>query len=119
MNKNLCNIPSCRNYGRYCRIHLVETIKPIAKPKKESDGMKEVMKEYRNEARKFITAHPKCQVCGKPSECIHHKKGRIGENLMNRKTWIAVCIPCHSTIEANPAEAKANNYSESRLIKTS
>lgn len=79
--------------------------------------MKEQLKKYRAEARKFITAHPRCQVkgCTQVSECVHHMAGRVGENLTNQKTWLAVCLSHHRQIEDNPDWAKQNGYSESRL----
>lgn len=97
---------------------MIQTFKPSAPIKKESDSTKEVLKEYKKEAKKFITINPKCQVmgCNKVSECVHHKIGRIGQNLMNKKKWLAVCLEHHRQIEDNPDWAKENGYSDSRLI---
>jgi hypothetical protein len=113
----LCTVKGCTNEGRYCRLHQVLTFKPSAPIKKESEDRKEVNKEYRKKAKAFVKRNPKCKVCGKPSECVHHKKGRIGDNLMNEKTWLPVCLSCHKMIEENPTEAKEKGYSDSRLKK--
>lgn len=118
MTIQLCSVKGCLNEGRYCRLHQVQTFKSSAPIKKESDSAKEVNKEYTKRAKKFITQHPKCKVCGMPSQCVHHKAGRIGENLLNQKTWLPVCLSCHKMIEENPKEAKAKGYSVSRLKET-
>lgn len=46
---------------------------------------------------------------------IHHTKGRVGENLLDTSTWIAVCLPCHDWIDRNPKKAKDLNLIQSRL----
>lgn len=117
MNKDLCTIPTCRNYQRYCRIHLTETFKPAVKIKDESGGQKDANKEYKKLAKVFITLHPRCQVkdCKRPSECIHHMKGRVGDLLTDTKWFLAVCLPCHQKIEQHPSWAKEKGYSSSRL----
>jgi hypothetical protein len=119
MKITLCTVRGCRNEGHYCRIHLVQTVKPLPAIKKESDGMKEVMKDYRKEARKFITVNPKCGVkgCSHISEEVHHQGGRIGENLMNKKKWFPVCHDHHRQITDDPTWAEENGYSVSRLQK--
>ena len=117
MKHDLCQIPTCRNYQKYCRIHLVQTFKAAPSPKKEADSRKEVNKEYKKLAKTFITLHPKCQVqgCKSVSECVHHKRGRVGELLLDTKYFMAVCLPCHQKIELNPSWSKKMGYSESRL----
>jgi hypothetical protein len=111
----LCTHPECRNFQRYCRLHQVLSFKPSAPIKKESEDRKVINKEYRKRAKAFVKKNPKCKVCGFPSECVHHKSGRLGENLMNEKTWLPVCLSCHKMIEENPTEAKQKGYSNSRL----
>ncbi len=90
-------------------------------PKKEinkrSVKMKEAMKGYKKEAKKFMAENPKCQVqgCTKKSDHIHHKAGRIGKNLTDVKNWLAVCAEHHTQIETDVIWAKENNYSVNRL----
>lgn len=121
MPVQFCNVPGCYNFGKYCRRegHTKEIVKPYAKPQKEADNKKAVMNLYRKKARLFISKHPKCAVCSGKSECVHHKAGRIGDNLMNEKTWLPVCLSCHTIIEQNPDYAKQKGYSVSRLKPTS
>lgn len=117
MNNQLCTVKGCPNEGRYCRFHLVETFKTSVPIKKESDSRKEVNKEYRKIAAQFIKSHPKCAVkgCRNASQTVHHKAGRIGELLTDKKNFLAVCLPCHQRITEDSAWAIANNYSVSRL----
>jgi hypothetical protein len=117
MPAQLCTIPTCPNYQKYCRFHLVETFKTAVPIKKEADSRKEANKEYKKIAKEFITKHPKCQVkgCSRPSACIHHRKGRIGELLTDKKHFLAVCLPCHQKIENHPEWANQMGYSVSRL----
>jgi hypothetical protein len=117
MPSPLCKVKGCLFEGRYCRIHSVQTFKPIAAPKKTADSQKEAQKQYKKIARQYITTHPKCQTkgCKSPSECVHHKKGRVGDLLLDTKYFMAVCLDCHRKIEENPDWAKENNYSLSRL----
>jgi hypothetical protein len=112
---NKCNVSGCINEGRYCRLHKVEKIIPLKTVKKVGDSLKEKMKLYRPKARKFITMNPKCKMCGVPSECIHHRAGRLGDNLLDESTWVALCFSCHRFVEENPDWAKENGYSDSRL----
>lgn len=116
----VCTVQGCYAYGRYCRLHNVQTVKPAKPVNKESDSMKESMKVYKKESKKYITLHPKCEVkgCNKVSECIHHRAGRIGDNLTDSKNFMAVCLDCHRWIEEHPKEAKGLGYSVSRLEKT-
>jgi hypothetical protein len=94
---------------------MVEVVKPMKQPKKTGDDLKEKMKVYRKERRRFITLHPKCAVCGGESNQIHHKQGRIGDLLLDQSKWIAVCLPCHDWITEHSDEAIKLGYSESRL----
>jgi DNA-directed RNA polymerase subunit RPC12/RpoP len=67
--------------------------------------------------RKYIQRHPLCEVrgCKNQSQDIHHKKGRVGENLVDTKHFLAVCRSCHIEIESNPEWAYKNGYSVKRL----
>lgn len=116
---NFCKDPSCYAHGKYCRVpgHMSETFKHIPFIKKESDTRKEQLKVYKKVAKKYLTIHPKCEVkgCNKVSECIHHKSGRIAENLIDDSKLLAVCLDHHRQIEDNPEWAKSEGYSLSRL----
>lgn len=119
---NLCAIPGCYNFGRYCRLHKSQEIKPATSIKKVSDKTSEVLrKKYMPIARLFIKQHPKCQAklegCTKDSKTIHHKRGRLGELLIDTNNFLACCFNCHRIIEDNPDTAKEMGLSNSRLKK--
>jgi hypothetical protein len=41
---------------------------------------------------------------------IHHKNGRIGSMLNDKRYWLSVCRECHTKIHANPKWARENGY---------
>lgn len=64
-------------------------------------------KEYLDLRNKYLDSHPICEVCNTNATSeIHHKSGRIGENLF--KNFCAVCRNCHETIHNNVKWAKEN-----------
>lgn len=98
------------------------------KPKK-SKPTKQVSKKHRtdlNEYTKVRAAHLKIHSCcevGLPG-CsgddtrlltIHHKKGRIGDLLLDTDHFLVACLSCHSIIELNPTIAYEKGWSLSRL----
>jgi hypothetical protein len=117
MNKSLCSVKGCRNEGRYCRVHLTEQITPMKPINKTGDKLKEDLKVYRKEARRFLTQHPKCAICGQLATTIHHRAGRIGELLLDKTKWMSLCMPCHIKCTEQSAWAIQMGYSESRLNK--
>lgn len=82
-----------------------------------SEKRKKANKDYKKIAKAYLIAHPKCEVrgCNKISEEIHHKRGRVGDLLLNDKFFLAVCRDCHREIEQSPTWAKEQGYSLSRL----
>lgn len=67
----------------------------------------------------YLTAHSYCQAktdnCSYNSTEIHHRRGRIGNDLTDVNYFLAVCRNCHNWIEDNPKEAKELGFSVSRL----
>lgn len=120
MKHELCQIPTCRNYQRYCRIHRQESFAPITPVKKVGDKMKEDLKIYRKEARKFITANPKCKMnmkgCEGEARCVHHSKGRIGDLLLDKRYWVPSCYHCNLMVEIKDAEARNKGLKLSKFI---
>ena len=115
MNKNLCSIPSCRNFQKYCRIHIVETVEPAKPISKTGDKLKEDLKIYHKAARIFLMQNPKCAICGQPATTVHHKAGRVGELLLDRSKWLQLCMEDHVKVTEDSAWAIENGYSVSRL----
>jgi len=53
--------------------------------------------------------------CSLRATDIHHRKGRLGTNLLDTSTWLPLCRSCHNWIEIHPEEAKLLGFSENRL----
>jgi hypothetical protein len=87
------------------------------KIKPRSKKMTKEMIEYNKKKTVFLKNNPSCGVCGGIPDQVHHKRGRIGKNLLNEKHWLSVCADCHRWIEEHPEQAKEMGYSESRLSK--
>lgn len=77
-------------------------------------------REYANESKIFLEdkecalAHLSFMPCYGPLT-THHKKGRIGILLLDKRYWLPVCLGHHQYLELNPLWAKEKGYSLSRL----
>lgn len=103
---------------RYCKPcwFFISPSKPI-KPRSEKRVKEE--SKYSKARKEYLADHPNCEArligCTQLACQIHHKKGRIGELLYNKKFFLAVCDHCHKWIEAHPEEAKEKGFSLNRL----
>lgn len=86
---------------------------------KVSPKMKVRLREYQRLKKEYLKLHPFCEVllCKSKATDIHHKAGRIGENLINTDNFLAVCRHHHTQIELHPHESKEQGYSLDRLKK--
>lgn len=66
---------------------------------------------YAKLRRDFLERNPWCSRCGGESEQVHHRRGRVGGDLLDVSTWLAVCASCHSYITAHPREAMERGWS--------
>jgi len=94
------------------------TVKSVSIRPRSSKKVKED-KIYSELRKAFLTEKPLCEasikhVCSNLSTEIHHMKGRLGNNYLDTKTWLAVCRGCHSFIEEHPKIAKELNFSQNR-----
>jgi len=96
--------------------------KSYAKPKAKKKYISPISKsqanklaDYRKKRDKFLKENPKCWKCGKEGTTLHHAKGRVGDNLTDVSTFVALCLPCHTWVEEHPLEAKKLGYSKNRL----
>ena len=94
--------------------------KEAKKPKpinKVSEKMKQGLRNYGIERKKYLEMFSTCEVngCLHEATTIHHKEGRGGSLLTDTNNFLACCMPCHSRIEQNPTWAKENGYSLDRL----
>ena len=86
--------------------------------KKRTLSRAQQWKIYGENREVYLAEHPVCECgCGRQAEQIHHKKGKIGKLLYDKKFFMAVADYCHKLIEAKPAWAKKMGYSVSRLKK--
>ncbi len=80
--------------------------------RKVSKKRAQELKVYHALRSKFLERHPVCQIgrgligCTNLSNDVHHRKGRVGKQLLDRRSWIAVCRPCHARLHDHPKEAR-------------
>jgi hypothetical protein len=91
--------------------------KPIA-PRSQKRSLEEKLYSLRRKV--FLQNHPMCEaniqgVCrGVASEC-HHKKGRIGKDLLDELNWLALCHNCHEYVERERTWALEMGFSIKRI----
>jgi hypothetical protein len=69
------------------------------------------LKEYNRLKKDWIWAHPVCDICkAKPTAHVHHRAGRIGNQLNSTADWLAVCIDCHQKIHSHGSWAREHGY---------
>jgi hypothetical protein len=91
--------------------------KPIA-PRSQKRSKEE--KLYSAKRVLFLLEFPMCQaniqgVCKGQATEVHHKKGRIGNDLLDETNWLALCHNCHEYIENNREFAMEKGYSIKRI----
>lgn len=64
------------------------------------------MKVYLKERRTFLSEHPRCANCSRKSKDLHHKRGRIGALLTDKRHWVALCRECHDFVRDQPDKAR-------------
>ena len=122
-----CLFPLCKRNAEsngYCILHgrHYSNSAQVKMPKeipKESDSMKEIKKELKKRYPEFLKKRPLCEAkmqgCTGRSECVHHKNGRLKDNILNEKTWMAVCKNCNRVIEEQDALAREKGFKKSKF----
>jgi hypothetical protein len=98
-------------------------IKPTIKAKPIPPRSQKRSKEERLYAAKriiFIQEHPMCEahisgICTEYATEVHHKKGRIGDDLLDETHWLALCHMCHDYIENHREFAMEKGFSIKRI----
>lgn len=106
----------------YCPVHQDYKVPVKKEVNKVSEKKKDLDKQYKKIRAKYLREHPMCEAkiegCGKVAVEIHHKRGKVGEeDYLNPEFFLATCSHCHKIIEVNPAWAKQQGFSLSRLSK--
>ena len=100
------------DYNNSSRLVSNKKLKSKSVIKKVSKTGKERNKKYIVLAEQYLKRNPICERCNsEPASEIHHKNGRIGNNLYNY--FMAVSRCCHLYIHDNPAES----YEKGWLLK--
>lgn len=103
-------------------MHLSFTVPVKTEISIKSDKQKDLDKKFSKAKREYLKEHPFCEAkidgCTKVSIDVHHKAGKASEELLlDKSKFLSVCRHCHVVIEKNPAFAKQNGFSISRLSK--
>ena len=115
--RKLCK--QCSNTG----VAKLSSIKPTAKAKPIPPRSQKRTKEekiYMAKRYIYLTEHPMCEahisgICLKHASEIHHKAGKIGDDLIDETNFLAVCRECHNYIENNRSWAMTMGYSLKRI----
>jgi len=79
-------------------------LRPVSKKRAKQ------LRVYTKIRREFLDSKM-CEACKiRPASEVHHKKGRIGADLLDRDYFMAICRGCHSAIHLNPTWARAKDY---------
>lgn len=103
-------------------------VKPRPKIKKISNRGYERNKLYKKARLEYLETHPCCEVklpgCTIPHDGydasglqVHHKLGRIGDLLYDKRYFLAVCHSCHEAITRFGNLAISHGWSLPRLNK--
>jgi hypothetical protein len=115
-----CKIPECGKptEGRtgLCSSHNRELRRIVKTPiAKTGDKLKKRLSAYAERKRVFLQ-NKRCAVYPVlPATEIHHMAGRTNDLLNDEKYWLPVSRKGHVEIELNPAWAKKQGFSVSRL----
>jgi len=84
-----------------------------------SEKMYENLAKYRRLRDKYFIEKPICEFPGCKSKKItlHHKRGRIGAFLTDKRYFCSLCPKHHTFVNENPDEALKLGLVESRLAK--
>jgi hypothetical protein len=95
---------------------LPRATKAIAKVSK-SRAVK--LRVYEQNKAEYLADNSVCEFpgCERTDVTLHHKIGRVGDLLTDKKHFCALCLEHHMYCEENPNIAKYLNLSGSRLSK--
>jgi len=113
-----CMCKDCYNAEKSSQKPPIKAREPI---KKVSDKQAKINRLYTDMRVQHLKMIHHCQVssddCTHIATQVHHRTGRIGNNMLDTTTWLSVCYSCHEKIERNPLWAYEKGYSIKRLNK--
>lgn len=69
--------------------------------------------QYSSIRKEFMKEHPYCQAqligCTFNATECHHSAGRVGQNMLDQNTFIALCSSCHRAIHNSMSAAQARS----------
>lgn len=79
----------------------------------------DALKTYRRARDAYFKEHPVCEFPGCTSRNItlHHKRGRVGAFLTDKRWFCSLCQKHHTWVEEHPKEAQKMQLSLKRLDK--
>lgn len=97
----------------------VKKVKKFYKINPISKSRQEALKTYRSRRDEYFQEHPICEFPGCSSKEIdlHHKKGRTGSFLTDKRYFCSLCRAHHIWVENHPQEAQKMGLSLKRLDK--
>jgi len=115
---NPCMCKDCYNAEKSSHKPPIKAREPI---KKVSDKQAKINRLYTDMRVQYLKMIHHCQVssddCTHIATQVHHRSGRIGNNMLDTTKWLSVCYSCHEKIERNPSWAYEKGYSIKRLNK--
>ncbi len=111
-----CNKPVENKDTGLCASHSKAMRKIVTTPlKRVAEKTQKKANLYYEKSREFIK-NKRCVVYPMlKAEEVHHKRGRVGDLLLDETHWLPVSRKGHVKIEMNPRWAKEMGFSESRL----
>lgn len=116
-----CNKDKLSN-KKYCRDHCKalgekpdKVAKPPSKIKQKSENKKEVDKELKKMypaflAENFFICKIQSPECTGVATVVHHKKGRIGDQIFVVEDWMSSCPRCNGYVEDHDEWAREKGF---------
>lgn len=112
-----CSIPGCENPCEgtlwICATHNAEKrkaerdarkIKVIKPIKKVTEKKAKELIKYSKLRADFLEFKMVCEIklqgCTISATTVHHTAGRLGDHLLDTKTWKAACLSCHDKLHS-------------------
>lgn len=84
--------------------------KPRATMRPASTARAAQLREYSKERAIFLDSCVCAKCATLPASDVHHKRGRIGRLLCDKRFWIGLCAACHDWIHRHPSKARADGF---------